>query len=249
MRFFLSLLLLLPMSFSWSESTNSIHAVLVGDTSSDLKTVIEHDLEHVKSLLHMIAEKTNMHLTIKTLTGSKVTVKNVHLLVDSLAKNKGISFFYFSGHGFRMLKDTSPWPRLTFMKQEDSMEAEKIASTLEKDNAHFTLVIFDCCNEYFLGKSQSLVLNKSVRNKKLSWETAQNLFIKTKGLIIMAASTPGEVARGNAKGSFFTTSFIDALTSFPNPENISWDTLFNNINRKCSTIDQHPICMVSVTHE
>src|SRR5271169_4751572 len=101
MRFLISLLFLIP-TFCWCSSEKTIHAVLVGDTNSNLRATVKHDLEHVRAALKVIARKTKMHLVTKTITGSRVTESKVRAITNLLAQTRGISIFYFSGHGFRL---------------------------------------------------------------------------------------------------------------------------------------------------
>lgn len=288
MRFFVCVLFFFPLAFAWSASDKKINALLVCDTDSDIRSTVKHDLEHVRTTLKVIARKTKMKLNTKTLTGSQVTTRRVRELATSLAKARGVSFFYFTGHGFRLSKAFSPWPRLTFMKKQDSMNPDTITSLLTKGHSRLTIIIFDCCNEIFSSKAaapagfslQKISLcepKRSLRSnvtstfpkeknpagidaskspysitkmpltkQQPSWSTIQDLFMKTNGFVIMAAASPGEVARGSESGSFFTTSLLESLSCQKKAQNASWKEIFTDVQRRCSLVDQHPFCEIHI---
>jgi hypothetical protein len=248
MRLLIGFLFFLPTVFCWCSSERTIHAVLVGDTNSNIRATVRHDLEHMRSALKVIARKTKMHLVTKTITGSRVTESKVRAMTNLLAQTRGISIFYFSGHGFRFPDAHSPWPRLTFMEKNESMNGESITSSLKKGKARLTLLIFDCCNQpvpYL--KSPHFLSKIPAAKQKLSWSTAQTLFMKTNGVVIMAAAIPGEVARGSGAGSFFTTSLLESLSSSQKAQKTSWNDIFKDVQRRCVYMNQHPICELLLT--
>lgn len=245
MRTLFFLLLLPSLCFS-AEATETLTALLVCDTHSNLKATVKSDQGHMLSALKMIAHKTKMHLVTQCLAGKQATARKVEEMTAALAKSDGVSLFYFSGHGFRWPGSRSPWPHLVFLKEKEQISGDRICNRLRQGHARLTIVIFDCCNQFLKEKMiVPFVVSKELPFKKnASLEALKTLFVKSRGSVVVAAAVPGETARGTSMGSFFTTSFLETLSS--QQGNASWQDIFAETQRKCSTSNQHPFCQFSL---
>jgi hypothetical protein len=78
--------------------------------------------------------------------------------------------------------------------------------------------------------SEGVVLKPS--DAGISARAVENLFLKTRGNIIVASASKGEKSAGNSViGGFFIHSFLDAFmyeTSIANSSSPNWKTIINN---------------------
>lgn len=246
-RWLCFLLFLLPLQSCYcdaKERRETFRSLLICDTQSDLGRSVRNDLNHFKSVLKIIARKAKMRLCTTVLDGSDVNFNKIKSLTESLSRTKGVSLFYFTGHGFRLPGKTSPWPRIYFQKEQKSMDPEWIYSSLKQGKARLVILLFDCCNQELIMKSPlSFSFNKiPISPNEPSFAGIKTLFIDSKGMVVMAAAAPGEVAKASLRGSLFTTALLEALSSNTKSSKTSWQNIFEKTAVGCSEFNQHPIC-------
>ena len=100
MQNFLFILFICFLAHFQLEAKN-FHALLTGDTFSDVKEAATCDIKHIRKELHDICNTLDMTLHVKELKGKALTKTHVRkwLASDAISADD-IIFFYFTGHGF-----------------------------------------------------------------------------------------------------------------------------------------------------
>lgn len=90
------------------------------------------------------------------------TLKRINAFGDSIARKKGVSFFYYSGHGLQYLSENYMLPLASSIENEEDIENEavKLGKVLEKMNRTgngLNIVVLDACrNNIFREKLPQL---------------------------------------------------------------------------------------------
>ena len=207
-------------------------AIILADSSSNLSVPIHKDIASLKESLTTICSVTNLELQLEILDGSALNHHNVSTLLTA-PNNNGVDvlFFYFTGHGFHLQNNISPWPTLLLSSTREALDSQRICSQLTGYRARLTIIFFDCCNSI---RDMGLVVKNLPQESRHPDQAGalRTLFLENSGLIIATASQIGSPAHAFKRGSLFTTTFLTTLLH-SSSWNTSWNSLFTQIALQC----------------
>lgn len=211
----------------------SLHAIIVADTLDD--TIGEYtkvDVNNMRAAMDKIARQTKLKLKMEIISGKNVTPTIVLNKLNKLSiKPDDVVVFFYSGHGYRTpSKGDVLWPNLFFSKTETGVDFKFISDKLTKQNPRLLLAIVDVCNNVIEDIEaprlvQKIALTKAKTDNQIK-NNYRQLFLNTRGVILIATAEPGEYSWIAPEGSLFTLAFLRFLdeevrsTDTPTWENI-----------------------------
>ena len=198
----------------------------------------------------------------KTYSGSDFTEAKCKNAIKNLSCGKDdIVVFYYLGHGGRaqMGKDEMasynqkyPWPDLAFNKANTNesikgLTLNAIHNSLKQKGARLTVTIGMCCNAHSSQYKKHGTSTQSKRykivSKKFAKKVGQQLFLKSKGDVLIASAQPGQFSYGGSYGGqdvdCFTAALCETTDSYANNdrgENVTWNSFLNEVSSKCTTL-------------
>lgn len=198
----------------------------------------------------------------KTYSGSDFTEAKCKNVIKNLSCGKDdIVVFYYLGHGGRaqMGKDEMasynqkyPWPDLAFNKANtnesiNGLTLNAIHNSLKQKGARLTVTIGMCCNAHSSQYKKHGMSTQSRRykivSKKFAKKVGQQLFLKSKGDVLVASAQPGQFSYGGSYGGqevdCFTAALCETTDSYANNdrgENVTWSSFLNEVSSKCTAL-------------
>ncbi len=180
-------------------------ALVIGNadyTQDPLKNPI-NDATAVAGLLR----KYGFEVILDTNADRSSTLKRINQFGDSITRKKGVSIFYYSGHGMQYQSENYMLPLRSIIEREGDIENEavklnKVLEKMNKTGLGLNIVILDACrNNLFQEKMPSLASGLTDK-QKLPGNT-----------YLYFAAGPGETASdGAGVNSPFTESLLHAIT-------------------------------------
>ncbi|MGB1206788.1 MAG: caspase family protein [Chitinophagales bacterium] len=181
-------------------------------------------------------------IKIHKFTNQKFTNQEFDSLINNLSTSKvsqvhknDIVFFYYLGHGQN--KALKVWPNLLFEEANTKQEVTKV--NLEDINlkltslkAQLTLTFAETCNVISkYDQNDAYVVATMPPSYKLRKKQLENLFLHTKGNIILVSTDLDQYSYTNSKsGGLFTQTLIKELKKYEYSENeLKWEYLLNKI--------------------
>ena len=198
----------------------------------------------------------------KIYSGSEFTEAKCKDVIRSLSCGKDdIVVFYYLGHGGRAqigkeemasYNQKYPWPDLAFNKAGTNesisgLTLNSIHSSLKQKGARLTITIGMCCNAYSSQYKKHGMSTQSRRykivSKKFAKKVGQQLFLKSKGDVLVASAQPGQFSYGGSYGGkdvdCFTAALCETTDSYANSdrgENVTWNSFLNEVSSKCTAL-------------
>lgn len=198
----------------------------------------------------------------KTYSGSNFTEAKCKDVIRNLSCGKDdIIVFYYLGHGGRaqMRKEEVasynqkyPWPDLAFNKANtnesiNGLTLNAIHSSLKQKGARLTVTIGMCCNAHSSQYKKHGMSTQSRRykivSKKFAKKVGQQLFLKSKGDVLVASAQPGQFSYGGTYGGqdvdCFTAALCETTDSYANNDrgdNVTWNSFLNEVSSKCTAL-------------
>lgn len=240
----------------------NIHLILVGDLlANDLKTSILVDLNNMRKHATEISKNIGFQVVIHPLEGVSATPQNVMNTIQELETDiNDIIILYFSGHGYRTRsKEINPWPNFYFTSTQEGIDMLDVADHLKLKNAHFVLMIADCCNNIIpeliaprLHRKQFNQLSDFDSRRQMNYK---KLFVEFSGFIMIASSEAGQTASGNDFiGGIYTQNYLETIQSLiTNTSNdlLNWQMTLDQISfhtiqyAEKNYREQNPIYVIS----
>ncbi len=191
----------------------------------------------------------------KTISGNDYNKKNVEDAIKAITPNPNdIVVFYYSGHGFRKLKDKRRFPYIDLRPKPDntyminSLNMDDIFSSIKKKGARFNLVLSDCCNTE-VGETNAV--SEPIPDKRgpgMTWnpDNCMALFLNPEPVSILAtAADEGQRATSNNKfGGFFSYFFKMSVESYFSyfKKDVTWDQILGDIKIQTADKAEHTYC-------
>ena len=212
---------------------STLYAILIGDTQSNLKKQASADLEQMQEGVNFIAHVLKIKPQIHVLKGTQVNKERVFSTLNHLPiKQDDILIFYFTGHGFSFPNKESKWPTIHFYTDKQYLEIDLINSAIAKKKPRFAIVMADCCN-VTLSNYRRAPTNKRIHfssgDRSRVTSDLEKLFLKSKGLLVISASSQGEFSWANDQGGFLTIAFLDSFTAPSHQESRTWDDVMQKV--------------------
>lgn len=223
---------LLQAGLCATHKSKCIQALIVADTDA-ANIGCSYDVDGMKKNLEIIASSIKFRLDCTVVMGDKFTDKSLVRWCKHLQKNsESIFLFYYSGHGYNNQK--SSWPVMCLDGKEIS--GHTIVRYFQRIPKRLGIVLFDCCNSY---SSCQHIMNHDINHLRFegldtrsqeSLRGLRSLFLNSHGLIIAAASMPGETARSwkPLPGGVFSVGFFNALQNNCDNVQVSWEKIFSD---------------------
>jgi len=209
------------------------HLLLVGDYENDdiqRKLIAEKDIYSVQKVFQCIAKTLDLELQKTVITG-ELTSQDIFEAITLLdVASDDLLIFYYTGHGISLIsQDQDPWPDLYLPRDGELIPLSSLIATVEQKNAHFSLLIADCCNNEIPDALMPHLLKAKAWPKSCHHieENYRKLFLQNKGLVVLAAAKKKQLALADTlKGSYCTWSFLAALQDEANSSDYSgWEHL------------------------
>ena len=198
----------------------------------------------------------------KTYSGSDFTEAKCKDVIKNLSCGKDdIVVFYYLGHGGRALMGKEemasynqkyPWPDLAFNKANTNesisgLTLNAIHSSLRQKGARLTVTIGMCCNAHSSQYKKHGMSTQSRRykivSKKFAKKVGQQLFLKSKGDVLVASAQPGQFSYGGRYGGqdvdCFTAALCETTDSYANNdrgENVTWNSFLSEVSSQCTAL-------------
>lgn len=231
-KIFLStLFIFLQISYGYAQS---LHMMIVGDTTSNLTFQTLKDVEFMKGRGRALADELQIPCTFSIFLGKHATSHNILSYIDSNPFDvSDIVIFYFTGHGFRTADKFSKWPNLLFSYDDQYIALDEIVNRLYRIDPQFSLVIADCCNNYIDRKPHYVnpQLFNYYRSEHHSFHPkAVDLFKYSRGLLVISGAEPGGYSWASDEGGILTAAFFDAL-GFRSNSTVNWDNVLKHVHK------------------
>lgn len=233
------------MIVSSSIHAATMHAIIVGDTQSNIGNASTIDLGRIKQHLQTVSYYTDMELIGREYSSFNFRAEKVMEYIDSLTvDDDDVIVFYYTGHGFRTPSMDNPWPALFFGFNDDALDIHAIANILAEKNPRFLLVIADCCNN-LVEESDAPTVRKnamfSLRKDSKAIHGYRKLFCDFHGVVVASSAEAGEYALcNNAIGGFFTYAYLESeKNEIQNPEP-TWEALLTRAKSALDGLEQTP---------
>jgi hypothetical protein len=256
--------IVVALVFGLRAQAQTLHGIIIADTYDDKigeSTVV--DSEGMMLELRTTAQVLNMKENIIELKDNDFTkAKTLEVLNGLKCGKDDIVFFYYTGHGVRSPQDQSKYPQLALKELKNGnletsgralLSFDEVKNIIQAKNARLSIIFSDCCNAIQDGLPPQYANNSgntSVSNSENIAMVYQNLFMKTRGIIMATSSKPGEVSLGNmANGGAFTFAYRYVLQRVVGGDvKASWQEILDATQGLCNKINsqQTPVFDVAV---
>ncbi len=225
----------------------SLHAIFIIDTVHEIQNITKPDLESWKREARSICQYGQMTLKEKIFSGASFRKEKIqNYLTRMEVEKKDVVIFYFSGHGYRTMQKSSPWPFLTLDYHRPGLDLSWVSHTIRSKKPQFALIMSDCCNNYMeQGMFGKEIKHICINLKPVSPHTSgyKQLFNKAKGCIVVSSCSEGQFSYGSSQGGLYTHCFFSSLSRELWAEKPSWKRLLERANGFIHPI-QNPICRI-----
>jgi hypothetical protein len=160
--------------------------------------------------------------------------------------SKNIIVFYYTGHGFNDKRVSCRWPTLCVhpKRQDAHIAGNAVISYLKQQKKRFALIIFDCCNSFSVsGRIIHCIRSPLDAARALACKDnltgLAGLFLKTRGLVILAAAPPGKDSEGDrCRGGWLTDSFLRTLKRKGADRNLRWEDILRDTSNLTKLLAQ-----------
>jgi len=244
-------ILLLASEFT---SGQTVHAVFFGATADDNPIVnkgLNKSLQDMETEVNNISKFTGYTLKTYYFTGQDVTKQNLVSTVSGLSCNSDdIIIFYYAGHGFNDETLNSRWPSFpmlygtiyTDVLASNKVSLEWVTEQMKTKGARLTIILSESCNK--LSDETAALSSTEKGTVALEMDSRiperyKELYLNSKGVIVVAACDKGERAWLNENGGFFTRSFIEVNKEMTGLCNVAdWNTIFDKVKKRAKTISE-----------
>jgi uncharacterized caspase-like protein len=135
-------------------------ALVIGNAKYE-KDVLNNPVNDANAIARMLRH-FGFEVILDSNLDRSTTLKRINAFGDSITRKKGVSFFYYSGHGLQYLSENYMLPLASSIEKEEDIENEavKLGKVLEKMNRTgngLNIVVLDACrNNIFREKLPQL---------------------------------------------------------------------------------------------
>ncbi len=218
----------------WNSAADAqtLHAILCGDTASNIGVAVQQDLNHVRQTLKegLPAGRLNaIELSGPGLTGNKITsiLRNLQIQANDSV------LFYYSGHG-GYLPGSGHYLSLT--NSSRLHRSEVISAITQPYTPRFWAVITDCC------ASVPDVAALPVLIPPQSTRLLSHLFLETEGRLDITSSRPEQVSLvlDQTRGSAFTWALCNVLNDNARGQ-LEWDDVFHKVRKETASLTEQAL--------
>lgn len=261
------LLLLTLLLIAFAAKAQTIHWIIFADTQdanngSEVRNSVNvYTSQFIDRMNDAIIAKGYLPRQ-KTYSGSDFTEAKCKNVIRNLSCDKDdIVVFYYLGHGGRAQIEKEemasynqkyPWPDLAFNKANtnesiNGLTLNAIHSSLKQKGARLTVTIGMCCNAHSSQYKKHGMSTQSRRykivSKKFAKKVGQQLFLKSKGDVLVASAQPEQFSYGGSYGGqdvdCFTAALCEITDNYANNEkgeNVTWNSFLNEVFSKCTAL-------------
>ncbi|MCA1510215.1 caspase family protein [Bradyrhizobium sp. NBAIM01] len=230
-----------------SASAQTIHAVLVGDTTDPTIGVgITENLRKMRNFFRQAQTEGELNIVVTEVKDAAFNCPSIVKAVKALpVQADDTVVFYYSGHGFRRVNTQTQFPEFDCRRTQDPDRAELagVANLVLKPPAGSTtpprlvIAIADTCNRQIELPEQAV--GPAAAGVRPSRKAAfRRLFLQYSGTLMMSGSTPGEFSwymnSGLQIGGFFTNQLLRAIDSKMATQvaDVRWEDIATDASKK-----------------
>lgn len=239
------LFVLFTLTVSISEAAN-FHALLVGDTRSDLREQVLSDLSMMHEQSIQLSHVIRATPKIRVMREQSVSRKEILKAIDNMqVQPDDYLLFYYSGHGFRQEEKRSPWPNFYFPSIDQYIALDEIIEHLKTKKIKFGLIVADCCNNSYAEDwpNTELFDFHTLERKHIS-PAIRHLFENSKGLLVVSGAEPGGYSWATEEGGILTCALLDGMSSSQYHPSKNWIALMNEVRHKTNGIQKPQYMMI-----
>jgi S1-C subfamily serine protease len=195
---------------------------MVADTNDPtIGTSVEADIGHVKTAFGVLVARWQVHIT--TLSGNQVTGRQILGTIRSMNIQPGRDtvVFYYSGHGGF---ENSTGEHFIYPARR-AVYRKDIRAALQQLQARLTVLISDTCSSYVERPPRAMAPAPG----NVTMPVMRALFLEPAGLVDLSCTKPGEEARGDSNGGYFTAALTGCLLMH-SEDQITWAKLIEDVN-------------------
>lgn len=220
-----------------------VYTVVIGDTcSADISSQVHKDMKLMQKETYTIANSLSTRAHVSMWDGYHAEKNHIFNAINQISlKSDDILIFYYSGHGCRTPEKKSKWPLLHFSHYHQYVDLDEVIAFVKGQNAGFSMVIADCCNDFRMPQIEStqkfnLAFNPSKKNR-LSRQIG-HLFGSSRGVVVLSAAKPGELSWSTDFGGVLTLALVDELSEQKFTPQKRWDTILQQIVQKTRSVQE-----------
>jgi Caspase domain len=217
-----------------------VHAVLVGDTDSNLGEGVVENLKKMNNLLTSIHRIGKIQVSRSEIRDGSFRCTNIRSAVERLMVNPDDAvIFYYAGHGFRRDSTQTKFPEFDCQRSrgDRALDMNAITKVLIGKQPRFVLALADACNQKTRSETKDIAAAPlgSDEDRKAG---LRRLFLSYKGRLTMSAAIPGEFAwymtEGPLLGGFFTNQFLSVLNHriAADAESVRWENVAEQAGKR-----------------
>jgi hypothetical protein len=223
-------------------NNTKMHLFIVANTIiSDIGTSCKVDEDRTANEFEDFAKVLNIKIVKHIIDGNNFSKSSVNRELDYFyPSSNDIVVFVYTGHGFRWTNQTSRYPSISLkyssyenLSETNSYLLSDIYDKITRKGARLNIVVGDCCNSSVGVSSRggdAGLASRFATDGNVS--KLEQLFMKTKGNLLIAAASPYETSCGSSRdGGYLISSFFQAInkeTSYLNNANPTWDHIVQN---------------------
>lgn len=209
-----------------------LHAILVGDTDSNLSEGVAENLSKMNNLLGSITQFGKITVTKVEVRDQNFACARILSAIERLqVRPDDVVMFYYAGHGFRRDATQTRFPEFDCQRTRDNrkLDMNAVVTRLEAKKPRLLLAIADACNEKT--RSDAVPARAPTGQPDDRRRGLRKLFLGYQGRLVMSGAVPGEFAwymtSGTLLGGFFTNQFVSALNGevAKNAEDVEWESV------------------------
>jgi len=234
----------------------NFHALLIRDTQPGHwgQDIQKQDIKRITENLGEISRDCGVNLHVTTITSKKLSTKFVWEWLGSCEfADDDCVVIYFTGRGFCPNKKKSEWPAIYFERKKERMELSQIEEAIDHLKPRLAIILYDASNADLNNKNQKVEAKGFARlidlRKLQASETPnfKDLFLHTRGKVIVAAARPGDLTYFAKEGNLFTRFFLDSVRYVSTQPDPSWEKVMDNFKGRYILEGMAPLYRLSVS--
>lgn len=208
---------------AWADEPR-FHLLIVADTNDpSIGESVKADLNWVEDIFR--GNVPAAQLRVATLSENRVTPQQILAAAGGLAvrPKEDVAVFYYSGHGaFDRRADEH-----VLLPGRQRLLRKEVRAALERLRPRLAVLMTDTCSVFLPSPVPTPMLPPAERVSPLF----RALFLQPTGLIDISCTRPGEVARGDSNGGYFTWALWQ-FVEHNQQRSSTWSELLGDVNRR-----------------
>ncbi|ADB42419.1 caspase family protein [Spirosoma linguale] len=222
-----------------AHSQPTLYGIFVGAVEDPkLAVACQVDIKTMFDRFGSIARSIGYKYKVGVLTKDNFSNESIKSVLDSITCGPDdIIVFYYTGHGYNRAGTSDEFPVLHVdtLQVKTNFPLSGIHQTLLSKKARFCLSIGDCCNA--LANETPPQERSLVKGTNCNPEIFEQLFLKSRGGVMIASSKRGQFSGASFTNSWYTWAFQESLEYACHYNNqITWQQLLDDSQNRMWSI-------------